>query len=52
MKCFCIPERKLEVSLPGISLSIIHLSVEIIMRKEYLGVNISQDRLGYAVVIN
>lgn len=55
MKCFCIPERKVQCpskSLPGVSLSIIHLSVEIIMRKEYLDVNISQDRLGYAVVIN
>lgn len=52
MKCFCIPERKVQCpskSLPGISLSIIHLSVEIIMRN---GVNISQDRLGYAIVIN
>lgn len=54
IKCFCIPERKVQCpskSLPGISLSIIHLSVEI-MRKEHLGVDVSRDRLGYAVIIN
>lgn len=53
IKCFCTPERKVQCpskSFPAISLSIIHLSVEI-MRKEHFGV-VSQDRLGYDVVIN
>lgn len=54
IKCFCILERKMQCpskSLPGISLSIIHFSVEI-MRKGHLGVVVSQNRLGYTVVIN
>lgn len=53
--CFCIPERKMQrpsKSLPGISLSVIHLLVEIVMRKEHLGVDISHDRLGYAIIMN
>lgn len=55
MQCFCIPERKMQrpsKSLPGISLSVIHLLVEIVMRKEHLGVDISHDKLGYAIIMN
>lgn len=57
MKCFCIPETKVQCpskSLPGISLNVIHLLliVEIVMRKEHLGVDFSQNKLGYAIVMN
>ena len=57
MKCFCIPETKVQCpskSLPGISLNVIHLLliVEIVMRKEHLGVDFSQNKLGYAVIMN
>lgn len=57
MKCFCIPERKEQCpskSLPGISLIVIHLLliVEIVIRKEYLGVDFGQNKLGYAIIIN
>lgn len=53
MKCFGTPERKVHYpskSLPGISLSIIPLSVEIVVRKEHFGVDVSQDKLGYAII--
>lgn len=57
MKCFCIPETKVQCpskSLPGISLNVIHLLliVEIVMTKEHLGVDFSQNKLGYAIIMN
>ena len=57
MKCFCIPERKEQCpskTLPGISLIVIHLLliVEIVMRKEYLGVDFGQNKLFYAIIMN
>lgn len=51
MKCFCILERKVQCLSKSLPASIIHLSIEI-MREGYLGVVVSQDKLGYAVVIN
>ena len=57
MKCFCIPETKVQCpskSSPGISLIVIHLLliVEIVMRKEDLGVDFSRNKLGYAIIMN
>lgn len=41
-------------SSPGISLIVIHLLliVEIVMRKEDLGVDFSRNKLDYAILIN